>query len=220
MGKFIDRILRNPISFEIIAICAYSFYSLVYATVLMPSVLLVRWGIRFLGKSIFELFIFVLICCLSVCVFFLSAALIIGCLERLLTLGIKPGAYPVGSVVFFRWLTYSGLHLWTVILVLQFIRCSNWIKIYLRLAGAKIGKEVFINAKDLYDPYLLEIRDNVIIGGDAFVNCHLFENGYLYLGKIILGEGVSVGAHAYVTPGTNAGKNSKIGIHTCSATPI
>jgi acetyltransferase-like isoleucine patch superfamily enzyme len=111
-------------------------------------------------------------------------------------------------------LVYSGLHLWTVNIVLPFLRGNNWIKIYLRAAGAKVGKEVFVNSKNIYDPYLLEISDNVLIGGEAFLNCHLYENGYLHLGKIIIGEGVTIGANSYLTPGTIVGKNSKVGMYT------
>jgi non-ribosomal peptide synthetase-like protein len=214
MKNFIDRLLRNPISFEITSIFVYAFYCLVFAAAAIPSVLLVHWGMRFLGSGYIMLFIFTLVCFMAFYVFLVVSALIVGAAERLLTLGIKPGAYPPDSPVFFRWLIYAGLHLWMANIVLPFLRGNNWIKIYLRVAGAKIGKEVFINTKDLYDPYLLEIGDNVLIGGEAILNCHLFESGRLNLGKIILGDGTTIGANAYLTPGTRTGKNSQIGMYT------
>ena len=127
---------------------------------------------------------------------------------------MKPGAYPVGSPVFLRWLIYAGLHLWLVNLVLPFIRGNNWIKIYLRVAGAKIGKETFVNTKDIYDPYLLEIGNEVLIGGDAYINCHFFEHGHLNLNKIIIGDGSTIGGKSYLTPGTRIGKNSTVGVNT------
>jgi len=147
-------------------------------------------------------------------VFLVCSAIFVGFVERLLTLGLKPGAYPPGSPVFLRWLVYSGLHLWFVNIVLPFLRGNNWIKIYLRVAGAKIGKEVFINTKDIYDAYLLEIGNTVVIGGEAFLNCHMFEHGHLKLGKIEIGDNSSIGACAYLTPGTRVGKNSAVGIYT------
>jgi len=214
MKTLIDRVLRNPISFEIISIFVYAFYCLIFAIAAIPSSMLIYWGTGFLDDSLPLMFLFVFICFFAFYVFLISSAVVVGFVERLLTLGFKPGAYPPGSPVFFRWLVYSGLHLWAVNLVLPFLRGNNWIKIYLRIAGAKIGKEVFINTKDFYDAYLLEIRDNVIIGGESFINCHLFEGGHLILGKILIGEGTMVGAGAYVTPGANIGKNSKIGIYT------
>ena len=215
MKNFIDRLLRNPISFEITAIFVYSFYCVIFAVAAIPAALLVRlgWSIE-LGEGVLELIVFVVICSLAFYVFLVSCAIFVGFVERLLTLGLKAGEYPVGSSVFFRWLMYSGLHLWMVNLILPFIRGNNWIKIYLRIAGAKVGREVFVNTKEIYDAYLLEIGDNVIVGGDAFLNCHLFENGNLILGKIKLGDGTVIGGKAYITPGVYTGKNSKIGIHT------
>jgi len=214
MKSFIDRLIRNPISFEITSIFVYLFYCLVLALAAIPSVLLVRWGTRFLGGSVFFLSMFTLVIFVAFYVFMVFCAVVVGSIERLLTLGFKPGAYPPGSPVFFRWLIYSGLHLWTVNLVLPFLRGNNWIKIYLRITGAKVGKEVFINTKDFYDPYLMRIEDNVIIGGEAYLNAHIFEDGHLILGEILLGEGTYVGAKAYLTPGTRTGKNSRIGMHT------
>jgi len=214
MQNFIDRILRNPITFEITSIFVYAFYCLVFAAAAIPSGLIIRWGAGFLGNGYLLFFAFILICSLAFYIFLLTAVVVVGFTERLLTLGLKPGAYEVGSPVFFRWLVYSGLHLWTVNIVLPFLRGNNWIKIYLRVAGAKVGKGVFVNSKDIFDAYLLEIGDDVFIGGEAFLNCHLFDNGRLVLGKIKLGDGATVGACAYITPGTCAGKNSRIGMYT------
>ena len=214
MGNFINKLLRNPASFEVISIFAYAFYCFVYAVAAMPSVLIIRLGMGLLGRHFLFVLLFAFICALAFYVFLVSAAIVVGFAERLLTLGLKPGSYPVGSPVFFKWLVYSGLHLWTVNLILPFLRGNNWIKIYLRIAGAKVGKGVFVNSKDIFDAYLLEIGDNVLVGGEAFINCHLYEDGSLILGRIIIGEGTTIGANAYLTPGTVTGRNCKIGMYT------
>ena len=216
MKKFIDKLLHNPVSFEITSIFVYAFYCLIYAIAAIPAALLIRlgWRLDFLESELLMLLIFILICALAFYVFLVCAAVVVGFTERLLTHGLKPGEYPVGSPVFFRWLVYSGLHLWTVNLILPFLRGNNWIKIYLRIAGAKIGKEVFVNSKHIYDAYLLEIGDKVIIGGEVFLNCHLFEDGSLILGRIKLGDGTTVGAKAYLPPDIITGKNCKIGMNT------
>jgi non-ribosomal peptide synthetase-like protein len=214
LKTFIDRLLRNPISFEITSIFVYAFYCFVFATAAVPSAFLISWGTRFLDGSYLMLCLFTVICFLAFYVFLVVSAIVVGTVERLLTLGFKPGAYPPGSPVFFRWLIYSGLHLWMVYLVLPFLRGNNWIKVYMRVAGAKVGKETFINTKDIFDTYLLEIGNDVLVGGEAFLNCHLFENGHLNLGKIIIGDGTTIGANAYLTPGTRTGKNSTVGMYT------
>jgi len=180
----------------------------------MPSALVIFYGTRLLNGTIPMLFLFAVCCFIGFYLFLIFSAVFVGFVERLLTLGIKPGAYPPGSPVFFRWLIYSGLHLWLVNLVLPFIRGNNWIKFYLRIAGAKVGTQSFINTSEIYDPYLLEIGREVLIGGEAFLNCHLFEHGHLNLDKIIIGDYVTIGAEAYLTPGTRIGNNGAVGIHT------
>ena len=214
MKNVIDRILRNSIFFEIVSIFVYSFYCLIFAIAAIPSSLVVRSSIQLLNGNFFQFFLFILLCFLSIYLFFVFAAIVIGITERLITLGLKPGVYSTDSPIFLQWLVYAGLHMWAVVLVLSFLQGNNWIKIYLRLAGAKIGKNVFINSKRFYDPYLLQIKDDVIVGGEATVMCHLFEGGKLILGNIVLEAGTAVGANAYLTPGTHTGKNSKIGIYT------
>jgi len=214
MKSFIDRLLRNPISFEITSIFVYAFYCIIFAIASIPSIYLVYRGTQLLDNRLLMLFFFTVICFLAFYVFLVSSSIFVGFVERLLTMGFKPGAYPPGSPVFFRWLIYSGLHLWLVNMVLPFLRGNNWIKIYLRVAGAKVGKETFINTKEIYDSYLVEIGDRVLIGGEAFLNCHLFEHGHLNLDKIIIGDDSTIGAKAYLTPGTRIGKNSAVGMNT------
>ena len=214
MKSFIDRLLRNPISFEITSIFVYAFYCLVFAIASIPSIFLVYQGTLLLDGSFLMLFVFTFICFFAFYIFLIASPVIIGAVERLLTIGFVPGAYPTGSPVFFRWLIYTGLHLWLVNLVLPFIRGNNWIKLYLRIAGAKVGKETFINTHYIYDPHLLEIGDDVFVGGESFLNCHLFDNGQLVFGKIKIDDGTRIGTYAYLTPGTQTGKNSQIGMYT------
>lgn len=214
MKDFIDRLLRNPISFEITSIFVYAFYCTVFAVAAIPSIFMLYRGTQLLDGSFLWLFIFTVICFFAFYIFLVFSSIFVGFIERLLTLGFKPGAYPPGSPVFFRWLIYSGLHLWLVNLVLPFLRGNNWIKIYLRAAGAKVGKETFINTCEIYDAYLLEIGSEVLIGGEAFLNCHLFEHGHLNLDRIVVGDGSTIGANAYLTPGTRVGKNGAVGMYT------
>jgi len=212
--SFIDRLLRNPVTFEITSIFVYAFYCLVYAVATLPSLVIIYFGVQLLDGSFLWNFIFTILCFLALYVFFIFCAIFVGFVERLLTLGFKPGAYAPGSPVFFRWLVYSGLHLWLINIVLPFLRGNNWIKIYMRVAGAKVGKETFINTKDIYDAYLLEIGSEVVVGGESYLNCHLFEHGYLKLDKIIIGDNSTIAAKVYLTPGTRIGKNSAVGINT------
>ena len=70
-----------------------------------------------------------------------------------------------------------------------------------------IGAVQFETLKD----YLL-IEDNVVIGGDANISCHIFEGRYLILNKIKIGANTLISAEAYLMPGVEVGKNCNIGL--------
>ena len=214
MNAKLLKIASSPFVFEIISVFIYSFYCLVFSIGAIPSFLLINAGVRLLGMGTFQHFIFLWLCFFAIYLFWIFAAITVGIFEHIFTHGFKPGIYDMNSTTFLRWMINSGLHLWAIYLVLPFLQGSNWIKVYLRIAGAKIGKNVHLNTRIINDVCLLKIEDNVIVGGDAVITCHLFDNGKLMLGKISLGEGTMVGANAYLTPGTTTCKNSKIGTYT------
>jgi len=69
MKSFIDKLLRNPITFEITSIPVYIFYCLVFAISSAPSVFIVFLGTQFLDGSFFMLFLFALVCFFAFYVF-------------------------------------------------------------------------------------------------------------------------------------------------------
>ena len=144
--------------------------------------------------------------------FFIVALIVFGIIERILTIGFKPGRYNPESFTFGRWLIYSGLHVIVLNMILPFVSGTMWNRLYYRIMGAKIGKNVFINTPKLADSYLLEIGDNVIIGGDASINCHIFEGNQLTLGKVKIGNNTLIGANSYIMPGATIGNKCNIGI--------
>lgn len=145
-------------------------------------------------------------------VFFASAVLVQGLAIRILSLGIRPGVYPAHSFVTLRWLVFSGVYNLMTQLVLPVIPMSYFSLAFWRILGAKIGKNARINTWMLNDPYLLEIGEEAVIGGQTDVSCHLFQNGKLILGRIKIGARSVVGAHCYVSPGTTIGEDCTIGL--------
>lgn len=91
---------------------------------------------------------------------------------------------------------------------------SFFLNLFFKIIGAKIGNNVYLNTFMLNDAYLLTIEDNVIIGGQTDISCHIFENDYLILDKIHIGKNTIIGAHCYISPGVTIGKNCKIGLYT------
>jgi len=143
-----------------------------------------------------------------------TGILILGTLIRLLSFNIKPGRYKTNSSVFFRWLFFSGLYNFAILLVLPMVRMTYFINIFYKLVGCKMGKGVKFNSWTIPDAYLLELGDNVVIGAKTEITCHVFEGNYLLLKKITIGDNTLVGAHCYISPGTEIGKNCVIGLRS------
>jgi len=82
---------------------------------------------------------------------------------------------------------------------------------YMRLNGARLGNRVFVNSLGVTDHNLLELGDDVVIGGDAHVSGHTVENGVVKTARVRLGKGVTVGVGSVVGIGVTAGDGCQIG---------
>ena len=213
MKKLIEALMADPICNAIMSLITYIFYGAVIGLSLTPSALLLYWVSIYLPfNSFLNVFLFVLCVGVSIYIFFIVALIVFGIFERILTIGFKPGRYSTSSGLFARWIIYSGLHVILLNLVLPYVSGTIWNKLFYKILGAKIGKNVFINSPKLSDAYLLELGDNVVIGGDASITCHIFEGNTLILGNIKIGNNVLIGAETYVMPGVTIESNSNIGV--------
>jgi len=189
------------------------FYGLIVGLAFFPGLVIIfkTWQYLPEHESYTSIFILALACGLSIIVFFAWGVILFGSLIRIIAIGVKAGTYSVSSITMFRWLFYSGLYNIAGYMILQFIPMSFLLRLFFRLIGAKIGKNVQINTWFLNDAYLLEIGNNVVIGGKTDISCHTFERGKLYLDKIKIGENAAIGQHCYISPGVSIGENCVIG---------
>ena len=205
--------MNNPIISMVISLITYVFYGAVIGISMLPSILVVFSFLKYNEiNSIKSMLIFGVIIGISIYLFFIFALFVFAIVERLLVTGFKPGRYPTNSPVFARWLIYSGLHVILLNLVLPYVSGTAFAKIFYRILGCKIGKNVFINTVGLHDSYLLELDDNVVIGGGANISCHIFEGNHLVLNKIKIGSNTLISADSYIMPGVTVGKNCNIGL--------
>lgn len=215
MKKILNFLLTNPITYSIGMLFVYMFYGVVLGISLVPSVLLIYKVFTMLDfTSVWHFVIITIVSGVSTYLFFIIALLVFGIVERILVIGFKPGKYSTSSFLFIRWLIYSGLHILLLNTVLPFMAGSNFAKIFYRILGAKIGKNVFINTRGLHDAYLLEIEDNVVIGGETDISCHIFEGNSLILGKIKIGSNTLIGTHCYIMPDVTIGEKCNIGLYS------
>tara|TARA_B100001109_G_scaffold59887_1_gene48617 strand:+ start:1033 stop:1755 length:723 start_codon:yes stop_codon:yes gene_type:complete len=137
--------------------------------------------------------------------------LLSGSLQSLIRLRFKDRIVaPLGSMTTIRWAICGQLHRSTQPFLTHVVP-SFFANAYYRLAGCKIGKNVNINSVKINDPSLVELGDNVVVGGGATLNGHLVEKGNIILEKIVVGKNSTVGGATMVGPGARIGENCVLG---------
>lgn len=140
-----------------------------------------------------------------------SLILLAGLTRTLLRLRLKEGNYPIFSWTALKWAFISSLYLMINFTFIDFILLTPFANLLQRLLGAKLGKNVQINSKFVFDATLLEIGDNTVVGGGAIIIGHVVERGILKLKKVKIGKNVTIGSHATIMPGCEIGDNAIIG---------
>jgi hypothetical protein len=82
---------------------------------------------------------------------------------------------------------------------------------YLRLAGARLGRRVYVNSLALSDYNLLDFGDDVVIGADVHLSGHTVEGGIVKTGTVRLGRNVTIGVGSIVDIDVEVGSDCQIG---------
>jgi acetyltransferase-like isoleucine patch superfamily enzyme len=143
--------------------------------------------------------------------FGLSLIILAGLTRTLFALRLREGIHPIFSWQALKWAFVSSLYLMINFTFIDFILLTPFANLLQRLLGAKLGKNVQINSKFVFDATLLEIGDNTVVGGDAIIIGHVVERGRLKLSKVKIGKNVTLGSHCTVMPGCEIGDNAIIG---------
>jgi carbonic anhydrase/acetyltransferase-like protein (isoleucine patch superfamily) len=79
--------------------------------------------------------------------------------------------------------------------------------LFFRLLGAQIGKGVLIAGK-IVEPQMVTIGSYSIVGDTSLIMAHAMSQDRVILKRIVLGNYVTVGAHAIIMPGVRIGDHS------------
>ena len=102
----------------------------------------------------------------------------------------KPGRYPLWGQYYYRvWLTH---HLMTLV-HLKWMQSTPVLRFYLRLLGAKVGREAIISEIDAGAIDLLTIGDHASIGGKVVIANARVEGSDFIIGPVSIGADVSIG---------------------------
>jgi non-ribosomal peptide synthetase-like protein len=101
----------------------------------------------------------------------------------------KPGRYPIWGMYFFRWwLSKRFLGL----VHTRWLQGSPLLPLYLRMVGAKIGKNTILSEMDIGAIDLVRIGEGTSIGSNA-----VFSNARVEGNELIIGE-IDIGADTYI----------------------
>lgn len=131
--------------------------------------------------------------------------------SRLLTLGIRPGAYPLWGWTHLRVWFLQKLMVMSPITVLA---GSPMLAGYLRLCGARVGRDVHVGTGEIPLPPLTTIGDGASVGYGAQLQSFHVEDGRLHVGRVVVGAGAFVGSSAYVGAGSSVGDGSVLSEHS------
>jgi acetyltransferase-like isoleucine patch superfamily enzyme len=82
---------------------------------------------------------------------------------------------------------------------------------YLRLNGARLGRNVYVNSVTLSDHNLITCGDDVVIGAGVYLSGHTVERGLVKTAPVRLGPGVTIGVGSVVGIGVEIGARTQVG---------
>ena len=120
---------------------------------------------------------------------------------------IKAGKYKLWGSYYFRfWIVDKVINICPI----TYFTGTNIMNVFLRLVGAKVGKNTYINTSAITAFDLLKIGDNVSICTDSHLKGFTIEDGYLMIGSIEIDDNAFVGTRCCLAHNTKMEKNSSL----------
>jgi len=79
----------------------------------------------------------------------------------------------------------------------DYLRGTPFVAGWLRLLGCKVGSYAYIDSLQFTEFDLVELGDECMIGRDATIQTHLFEDRIMKMSKVSIGKGVSLAAFSF-----------------------
>lgn len=111
----------------------------------------------------------------------------------------KPGRYPVWGTAFLRW---WFVHRLLGITPVGFLTGTPLASIYLRMLGAKVGKNVNFESVEIDCPDMIQVGDDCSFENSSWIHASEVTRGELIIRPIVVGNGCSVGVRAGLSGGS------------------
>lgn len=120
----------------------------------------------------------------------------------------KKGSYPLWGLYYYRWWLVHKLYSLSGAALFS---GTPLLGLYLKMLGAKIGKNSIIDTEFIGSFDLITIGENVSICHETQLFGHRVENGQLLLGEVTLEKNCVVGIHSYLGLGVKMEEGSALG---------
>jgi non-ribosomal peptide synthetase-like protein len=174
--------------------------TLQWVGLLLSSVYLVREDLGFWRE--------VLMLCGIYAALSIGSKILIIALKWLVIGRTKPGVYPLWGTYYFRiWVMQRIVHMTTH----KFLQASPLIRIYMRLLGAKVGRDAILGEFEEGAVDLIEIGERTSTGAKVkFANVEVVGDK-VYVGRIKIGSDVAIGNAVVIGPDATIGDGAEIG---------
>ena len=120
---------------------------------------------------------------------------------------VKPGKYKLWGAYYFRfWIVDKVINICPII----YFTGTNLMNIFLRLVGAKVGKNAYINTSAISVFDLLTIGENVSVCTDSHLRGYTISDGYIHIGSIEIEDDAFIGTRCCLSHNSKMEKNSSI----------
>jgi non-ribosomal peptide synthetase-like protein len=128
--------------------------------------------------------------------------------SRLLMRGVQPGWYPLWGITYLRfWFCGKVLALSPLALLAG----SPMLSSYLRLLGARVGRDCFLSSGLISLPTFIEIGDGTSIGFATRLQPQIVQDGWMRLAPIRIGSGSFIGTSSLLLAGAEVGDEASVG---------
>lgn len=142
-----------------------------------------------------------------------SLIFIVPLVNKILFLKIKPMKTSWFDLAVIPWYYHNALTYLVRYTFLDIITPTPLNKLFYQMMGMKIGQGSVINTSNISDPCLIEIGNNVTIGGSATLIAHYGQKGILIIGKLTIEDNVTIGLRASVFGDVVIGQGAQIKAH-------
>ena len=122
----------------------------------------------------------------------------------------KEGRYPAYSLESFKWYFYNSLIFLMRLTFLEVITPTPLSNLFFKLMGMKLGEKVYNNTSYITDANLIEIGNNVTIGGSATIIAHYSQRGVVIINPVKISSKVTIGLRAIVFGGVEIGEGATL----------